>query len=395
MAYDFDRVIERRGTNCSKWDADPRMIEGADYPVGSPLPLWIADMDFEVAPEITRALTERARHGIFGYTIIPDSCYDAIIDWEARRHGWRIEREWIQFAPGAVPAAHMAVQAFCQPGDRIIIQQPVYYPFFRTVLDNGAQIANNPLVLRNGRYEIDFEGFERQARDPRTTLFILCSPHNPVGRVWSREDLERLGDICARNGVRVFADELHCDILMPGCKHHPFGNVDAVCRDNSMTVIAPSKTFNLAGLQATVVITPNPRMRLLYENVLARNSIPRPNLFAITGLEAAYKHGERWLDELLVYIKGNYDFLVSYLEERLPKVRVMPLEGTFLAWMDFNALEPDPYLLQKRMLTEANVWLDEGWVFGPEGNGFERLVLACPRSILEEALDRIVRAFGR
>lgn len=395
MAYDFDRVIERRGTNCSKWDADPRTIEGADYPVGSPLPLWIADMDFEVAPEITRALTERARHGIFGYTIIPDSCYDAIIDWEARRHGWRIEREWIQFAPGAVPAAHMAVQAFCQPGDRIIIQQPVYYPFFRTVLDNGAQIANNPLVLRNGRYEIDFEGFERQARDPRTTLFILCSPHNPVGRVWSREDLERLGDICARNGVRVFADELHCDILMPGCKHHPFGNVDAVCRDNSMTVIAPSKTFNLAGLQATVVITPNPRMRLLYENVLARNSIPRPNLFAITGLEAAYKHGERWLDELLVYIKGNYDFLVSYLEERLPKVRVMPLEGTFLAWMDFNALEPDPYLLQKRMLTEANVWLDEGWVFGPEGNGFERLVLACPRSILEEALDRIVRAFGR
>ena len=395
MAYDFDRVIERRGTNCSKWDTDPRTIEGVDYPVGSPLPLWIADMDFEVAPEITRALTERARHGIFGYTIIPDSCYDAIIDWEARRHGWRIEREWIQFAPGAVPAAHMAVQAFCQPGDRVIIQQPVYYPFFRTVLDNGAQIANNPLVLRNGRYEIDFEGFERQARDPRTTLFILCSPHNPVGRVWSREDLERLGDICARNGVRVFADELHCDILMPGCKHHPFGNVDAVCRDNSMTVIAPSKTFNLAGLQATVVITPNPRMRLLYENVLARNSIPRPNLFAITGLEAAYKHGERWLDELLVYIKGNYDFLVSYLEERLPRVRVMPLEGTFLAWMDFNALEPDPYLLQKRMLTEANVWLDEGWVFGPEGNGFERLVLACPRSILKEALDRIVRAFGR
>ena len=395
MAYDFDRVIERRGTNCSKWDADPRTIEGADYPVGSPLPLWIADMDFEVAPEITRALTERARHGIFGYTIIPDSCYDAIIDWEARRHGWRIEREWIQFAPGAVPAAHMAVQAFCQPGDRVIIQQPVYYPFFRTVLDNGAQIANNPLVLRNGRYEIDFEDFERQARDPRTTLFILCSPHNPVGRVWSREDLERLGDICAKNGVRVFADELHCDILMPGYKHHPFGNVDAVCRDNSMTVIAPSKTFNLAGLQATVVITPNPRMRLLYENVLARNSIPRPNLFAITGLEAAYRHGERWLDELLVYIKGNYDFLVSYLEERLPRVRVMPLEGTFLAWMDFNALEPDPYLLQKRMLTEANVWLDEGWVFGPEGNGFERIVLACPRSILEEALDRIVRAFGR
>ena len=180
-------------------------------------------MDFEAAPEITQALAERVRHGVFGYTFVPDSCYEAIIDWEARRHGWKIEREWIQFAPGAVPAAHMAVQAFCQLGDRVIVQRPVYYPFFRTVLNNGAQIANNPLRLRNGRYEIDFEDFERQASDPRTTLFILCSPHNPVGRVWTREELERLGAICARHDVRVIADELHCDILMPGHKHYPFG----------------------------------------------------------------------------------------------------------------------------------------------------------------------------
>ena len=395
MAYDFDKVIERRGTHCSKWDTDPRTIEGADYPLGSPLPLWIADMDFEAAPEITQALAERVRHGVFGYTFVPDSCYEAIIDWEARRHGWKIEREWIQFAPGAVPAAHMAVQAFCQPGDRVIVQRPVYYPFFRTALNNGAQIANNPLRLHNGRYEIDFEDFERQASDPRTTLFILCSPHNPVGRVWTREELERLGAICARHDVRVIADELHCDILMPGHKHYPFGGLNAACRDNAMTIIAPSKTFNLAGLQATVLITPDARMRRRFENVLTRNSIARPNLFAVTGLEAAYTHGEKWLDELLVYIKGNYDFLADYLKERLPQVRVMPLEGTFLAWLDFRALEPDPRALQKKMLTEADVWLDEGWVFGPEGDGFERIVLACPRSILKDALDRIVRAFGK
>ena len=397
MAYDFDKVIDRRGTNCSKWDADPnKTIPGVEYPVDRDiLPVWVADMDFEVAPEITEALAERVRHGIFGYTKVPDACYDAIIAWQERRHGWRIKREWITFTPGAVSAAHMAMQAYCQVGDNAIIQPPVYYPFYRTVHNNGGLLSCSCLRRSGSRYEMDLDDFERRAAEARTTIFILCSPHNPVGRVWSREDLERLGDICARNGVRVFADELHCDILMPGYKHHPFGNVDAVCRENSMTVIAPSKTFNLAGLQATILITPDPRMRLLYENVLARNSIPRPNLFAITGLEAAYKHGERWLDELLVYIEGNYDFLVNDLQERLPQVRVMPLEGTFLAWMDFNALEPDPYLLQKRMLTEANVWLDEGWVFGPEGNGFERIVLACPRSILKEALDRIVRAFGR
>lgn len=395
MAYDFDKIVERRGTSCVKWDSDPRRIEGTDYPVGDPLPLWIADMDFEAPPEITQALVERARHGIFGYTLVPDSCYDAIIAWEAKRHGWRIEKDWIHFLPGAVPAAHMAVQAFCQPGDRIIVQQPVYYPFFRAALNNGAQIANNPLRLRGERYEIDFEDFERQARDPRTTLFILCSPHNPVGRVWSREELGRLDDICRRHDVRVFSDELHCDILMPGHRHCPFGSLNDACRDNSMTAIAPSKTFNLAGLHATVVITPDPGMRRRFENVLARNSIGQPNLFAVTGMEAAYAHGEKWLDELLIYLKENYDFMVDYLEERLPQVRVMPLEGTFLAWLDFSALESDTYVLQKRMLTEANVWLDEGWIFGPEGNGFERIVLACPRSILKEALDRIVKVFGK
>ena len=394
MPYDFDKVIERRGTNCSKWDGDPGTIDGVDYPVGSPLQLWIADMDFEAAPEITKALAERVRHGVFGYPIVPDSCYDAIIRWVERRHGWRIEREWIRFTPGAVPGAHMAVQAFCQPGDKVIVQTPVYYPFFRTVTDNGCHLAANPLRLTKGRYEMDFEDLERKAADPRASLLILCSPHNPVGRVWRREELARVGDICARHHVRVVADELHCDIIMPPHRHTPFASVNDVCRDISLTVIAPSKTFNLAGLEATVIVAPDDETRQRFDNVLSRNSITRPNLFAITALEAGYAHGEAWLDELLVYLKGNYDFLVESMRERLPQVKVTPLEGTYLAWMDFRALESDPAKLQRRMLTEAEVWLDEGWVFGPEGAGFERVVLACPRSILREAADRIVKAFG-
>jgi len=392
--YDFDKIIERRGTNSSKWDGDVRaIVEDVDYPVGELLPLWVADMDFEAAPEIREALADRVRHGIFGYSIVPDPCYDAIIAWEEKRHGWRMEKEWLLFAPGAVPAANMAIQAYCQPGDRVIIQRPVYYPFFRAILNNGTHIANNPLLEGNGTYEIDFDGFERLSRDPRSTFFIFCSPHNPVGRVWSPEEQERMGKICADNGVVVFADELHCDLVMPGHRHTPFGSLSAACRDNSVTVIAPSKTFNLAGLYATVVVIPDEKLRIKFNKVLARNNIQNLNLFAVTAMEAAYRYGEDWLDEALAYIHGNYEFLVTYLKEKLPLAKPFAMEGTYLAWVDFRALEKDPLKLQKRMLTEAGVWLDEGRIFGPEGDGFERIVLACPRSILKRALERIVAAF--
>lgn len=395
MAYDFDKVIDRRGTNCSKWDADPnKTIPGVEYPVDRDvLPVWVADMDFEVAPEITEALAERVRHGIFGYTKVPDACYDAIIAWQERRHGWRIKREWITFTPGAVSAAHMAMQAYCQVGDSAIIQPPVYYPFYRTVHNNGGLLSCNCLRRSGNRYEMDLDDFERRAAEDRTTLFILCSPHNPVGRVWREEELERIGEICMRHGVRVFADELHCDIVMPGYRHIPFANLTPEFAAHSITVISPSKTFNLAGLQATAAIIPDPEMRRRFENVKARNSLSDPNLFAITAMEVAYSRGDKWLDELLAYIKGNYDFLVEYAGEKLPKVKVMPLEGTYLAWMDFSAMESDERALQKRMLTRGKVWLDEGWIFGEGGAGFERVVLACPRSILKEAVDRMARAF--
>ena len=395
MAYDFDKVIDRRGTSCSKWDADPnKTIPGVEYPVDRDvLPVWVADMDFEVAPEITEALAERVRHGIFGYTKVPDACYDAIIGWQERRHGWRIKREWITFTPGAVSAAHMAMQAYCQVGDTAIIQPPVYYPFYRTVHNNGGLLSCSCLRRSGSRYEMDFDDFERRAAEDRTTIFILCSPHNPIGRVWREEELERVGEICMRHGVRVFADELHCDIVMPGYRHIPFAGLNPEFAAHSITVISPSKTFNLAGLQATAAIIPDPEMRRRFENVKARNSLSDPNLFAITAMEVAYSRGDKWLDEVLAYIKGNYDFLVEYMEKKLPKVKVMPLEGTYLAWMDFSAMESDERALQKRMLTRGKVWLDEGWIFGEGGAGFERIVLACPRSILKEAVDRMARAF--
>ena len=395
MAYDFDKVIDRRGTSCSKWDADPnKTIPGVEYPVDRDiLPVWVADMDFEVAPEITEALAERVRHGIFGYTKVPDACYDAIIPWQERRHGWRIKREWITFTPGAVSAAHMAMQAYCQVGDTAIIQPPVYYPFYRTVHNNGGLLSCSCLRRSGSRYEMDFDDFERRAAEDRTTIFILCSPHNPIGRVWREEELERVGEICMRHGVRVFADELHCDIVMPGYRHIPFAGLNPEFAAHSITVISPSKTFNLAGLQATAAIIPDPEMRRRFENVKARNSLSDPNLFAITAMEVAYSRGDKWLDEVLAYIKGNYDFLVEYMGKKLPKVKVMPLEGTYLAWMDFSAMESDERALQKRMLTRGKVWLDEGWIFGEGGAGFERIVLACPRSILKEAVDRMARAF--
>jgi cystathionine beta-lyase len=393
FTYDFDEIIDRRRTNSSKWDTVPGADVGVNYPVDDLLPLWVADMDFRAAPEITEALAEKVKHGIFGYPIVPESCYDAIVEWEEKRHGWHIEKEWIRLAPGAVPAAHMAVQAYCQTGDQVIVQRPVYYPFFRTILNNGAQIVNNPLKISGDSYEIDFDDLERQAAHPRTTFFILCNPHNPVGRVWRRDELERTGEICAAHDVLVLVDELHCDIVMPGYRHTPFAAINSTCRDNSVIVIAPSKTFNLAGLVGTVVVIPNRRLRQRFENILTQNSVGRPNMFAIAGMEAAYRHGGKWFDEALKYIHGNYEFLVNHLRENLPQVKPFRLEGTYLAWLDFRALETDPDRLQKRMLTEAKVWLDEGKIFGPEGNGFERIVLACPRSILKEALDRIAGAF--
>jgi cystathionine beta-lyase len=382
MEYNFDNVIDRHNTNSAKWDGG-----NADL-----LPMWVADMDFEVPQPVKDAIAKRAEHGIFGYSLPRKSYYEAIISWEKRRHGWAIEKEWITFSPGIVPAVHMLIRALAQPGDKVIVQTPVYYPFFNAILNNGCQIKKNSLKLPEKKYVMDFEDLERKVKDPRAKLLILCSPHNPVGRVWRREELVRLGELCLQHDVTVISDEIHCDLIFKGHKHLPFAALDERFAQNSMTCIAPSKTFNLAGLQTSAVIIPNARIRDRFTNVLASGGLKMPNPFGIAALEAAYNQGEPWLEQLMVYLSGNVDFLMRFVEERLPMVEVIKPEGTYLVWMDFRKLGLDPDALEGLMLKKARVWLDEGYIFGQEGQGFERINVACPRSVLNQGLQRIETA---
>ncbi len=382
MKYDFDRIIDRRGTNSYKWDlGDPDV-----------LPMWVADMDFEVPEPVLKAVVEKAQQGIYGYSVPGNSYFDAIVNWEKKRHGWEIQREWIVFSPGVVPGINMMVRAFTQPGDKVIVQTPVYYPFFRAIINNGCQIEKNPLKLENGKYHMDFKDLEQKASDPRANILILCSPHNPVGRVWTRDELERLGEICLRNKVLVISDEIHSDLVFKGSRHTPFALASRGWERNCLTCIAPSKTFNLAGLQTSAIIIQDPLMRRRFLNVLESNLSVIQNIFGITALEAAYTKGEEWLDELLEYLEGNLNFLVEYVRERLPMVEVIRPEGTYLVWMDFRKLGMDSGSLEKFMLEKAKIWLDEGYIFGREGEGIERINIACPRSVLAEGLSRIERA---
>ena len=379
MRYDFDQVHDRRNTHSSKWQ-----LEGRDL-----LPMWVADMDFQAPPPVVEAIERRARHGIFGYSMPGEGFYDAVAGWLERRHGWEIRKQWITFCPGIVPGLNMMVRALTHPGEKIIVQTPVYYPFYDVIVNNGCRIERNPLILEGGRYRMDVDDLERRARDPKVTAIILCSPHNPVGRVWTREELTRLGRICSDNEVLVISDELHFDLVLEGHTHTPFATLGDTFASNSITCIAPSKTFNLAGLQASTLIIPNKRLRNRYLNGSILN---RPNPFGIVALEAAYNHGEAWLEQLLEYLEGNLQFLREFLESRLPMIDLIEPEATYLAWIDFRALGLNKRALEDLMLNKAGVWLDEGYIFGEEGDGFERINLACPRSLLAEALGRIEAA---
>lgn len=382
MLYDFDRIHDRRNTHSTKWDSKPADI----------LPMWVADMDFESPRPVIEAIQRRVEHGIFGYTLTPDSLYEAVAGWVSRRHGWQLQKEWMYFVPGVVPAVHMLIQAFTRPGDKVILQTPVYYPFFRAVLNNGCQILNNPLRLENGRYTMDFEDLEKKASDPRARALILCSPHNPVGRVWTREELSTLGEICRRHGIVVISDEIHCDIVYRGYKHIPFASISGELADISATCIAPTKTFNLAGLKVSTVIIPNYKLRTLFEGVLDSCAVRGVNVLAMVAAEAAYRYGEEWLEQVLDYIRGNLEFLIDYVEKRIPSVKVIRPEGTYLVWMDFRSLGLNAQQLENLMLNTAKVWLDEGYIFGEGGEGFERINIACPRAILAEGLRRIEAA---
>lgn len=386
MEYNFNQVIDRHQTGSVKWDFNQQTFGREDV-----LPMWVADMDFQSPQPVIDALVERAKHGIYGYSDGMDAYTKALIDWLRQQHGWEVEREWITFSPGVVSALYWLVRALVQPGEKVLIQSPVYPPFFRAIENHGCEIVNSPLKLENERFLMDFEDLEVKLASG-VKLMILCNPHNPVGRVWTREELERLGKMCLDNDVIVISDEIHGDLIYEGYQHIPFASLSTELAAQSIVCTAPSKTFNLAGLQTSNIIISNPKYRNAFKKVLELNGIHHPNVFGITAMEAAYTHGQDWLEQLMKYLKGNVDYLLSFLKQELPQIQAVRPEGTYLAWLDFRALGMEPKALQAFLVQKAGVGLNAGYTFGPGGEGFERMNLACPRSVLEEGLQRIKEA---
>ncbi|EJP33698.1 putative C-S lyase [Prevotella sp. MSX73] len=379
--FDFDTVINRRGTNSYKWD----IVKEEDV-----IPLWVADMDFKAAPAILEALKKRVEHGVFGYTLVPDSYYEAIINWFARRHNWQIDRSWIIYTTGVVPAVSCAIKALTLPGEKVLIQTPDYNCFFSSIKNNGCEVAENELVHRGDSYEVDFEDFERQCADEKTTVFLLCTPHNPAGRVWTKEELERMNDICLAHGVRVISDEIHCELVMPGHRFTPFTAISDACRDNSVVLNSPTKAFNIAGLQIANIICADPAMRRRIDRAVNINEVCDVNPFGVVALQAAYNESEEWLDSLNHYIWGNYLALKEFIAKELPRLEVTRLEGTYLAWVDIKATGLTSDEAYGKLMKEGRVYVNSGTMYGRRaGEGYLRINLACPRATLLEGLKRM------
>lgn len=389
--YDFDKIIERRGTDCSKWDGFEERFPG--FNVKGALPMWVADMDFQAPEEVIEAVRKKAEHGIYGYPCVKGKAFDtAVKNWIFKRHGWEIEEDWIVAVPGVVSAVTHAIQAFTEEGGGILIQTPVYYPFKdRCIKLNKRAAVESPLAVKNGAYEIDFTDFEKKASDENTKMFILCSPHNPVGKVWTPEELRRMVEICQRYNVLIFSDEIHSDLIMRGYRHTASGLVAE--HKNLICAYAPSKTFNLAGLKTSAVIVPDRELRSRYTSRLGVNEAAGLNIFGSAALEAAYTHGEDYLRELLDYLQGNIDFAFGFVKKNIPAAQVFVTEGTYFLWLDFRPSGLSVYEINKKILEEAKVAGDLGEWFGEEGKGFLRLNLACPRTVVAEAMERLKRVF--
>jgi cystathionine beta-lyase len=385
MNFDFDRIIPREGTDAVKLEWRKRLFGREDI-----LPMWVADMDFAVPPFVSEALKERAKHPIYGYSVLSESYFETIRGWQKRRMGWEIDKEWILFSPGIVTALNLLVETFTGPGDQIIVQPPVYFPFFWAVEKNGRTLLHNQLIEEKNRYFIDFDDLEQKAK-AGAKMLILCSPHNPVGRAWTREELERLGEICLEYGLLIISDEIHGDLLMPGQKHVPFASLSEDLAMNTITCIAPSKTFNLAGLFTSSIIIQNEAMRDKFRVTQERIHLS-PNIFGMVATQAAYSHGDDWLEQALSYIKQNAGVVERAFRERLPEVKVSPLESTYLMWLDIRGLGLADDEVGKILVEKAGVGLSPGKMFGPGGEGFQRMNIGCPRSILEEATERIINA---
>lgn len=387
MERDFDKVIDRHNTDCAKYDF------AAEY--GKPdglLPLWVADMDFQAPKAVTEKLEKISRFGIFGYSDTKDAYFNAVHDWYLERFGWEVKPEWLVKTPGVVFAVATAVRALTEPGDGVMIQQPVYYPFGNVIRDNDRKVINSPLVLENGIYRMDFEDFEEKLRSGTVKLFILCSPHNPVGRVWTEEELKKVGELCIKYNVPVVSDEIHCDFTYPGHNHCIFASLDERFAGNCIICTAPSKTFNLAGLQVSNLFIPNQEIRRKVRRAIKRTGYGGLNQMGIAACQAAYECGGQWLSELKVYLKENLDFLRDFVNDRLPGVKLVEPQGTYLVWLDLRELGMAPQQQDDFIINTAGLWLDTGAMFGEEGSGFERINIACPRTTLSAALEKLEKA---
>ena len=383
MKYDFDEIIPRRGTNSYKWDS------AGDADV---LPMWVADMDFRTAPPVVEALRKRVEHGIFGYVRVPDAYYAAVTNWFARRHDWQIEKEWIIYTTGVVPALSAVIKALTVPGDKVMVQTPVYNCFFSSIRNNGCGMITNPLIYRNGTYQINFADLEQKAADPNVKVLLLCNPHNPAGRVWTKQELTRIGDICIRNNVWVVADEIHCELVFPGHTYIPFASISQEFLMHSVTCTSPSKAFNLAGLQIANIISADTDIRTKIDKAINVNEVCDVNPFGVEALMAAYNDSEEWLEELKQYLFDNYNYLRAYFSEYLPEFPVSMLEGTYLVWVDCSVLNQSSDEIVKPLLEKEKLWVNEGSLYGEIGEGFIRINIACPRQQLIEGLNRLRRA---
>lgn len=379
MKHNFDLVPSRWNTNSYKYDSAPNQ---------EIIPLWVADMDFPTAPVVQEAILRRAQHPIFGYVKVPESFYQSTMNWFAHRHGWTIPRDAFIYTSGVVPAISAIIQGICKPGDKVLVQTPVYNCFFSSIRNSGCERVDSPLIYEDGTYRIDFEDFEQKASDPGVKVFLMCNPHNPAGRVWTREELTRLGEICLKHQVFVISDEIHCELVMPGYKYTPFASLSQEFMQNSAVCISPSKSFNIAGLQIANIIIADAEIQKKVDKAININEVCDVNPFGVEALQAAYTpEGEEWLMQLNDYIAGNYEYLCAFFLQELPQFPVTKLEGTYLAWIDVSSLNESSEQLEERLMEQQKVWINAGSMYGTEG--FIRINLACPRATLEEGLKRL------
>ena len=378
MPYNFDEPVNRRNTHSLKWDVKEQE-----------LPMWVADMDFQTAPEIQKAIRERAAHGVFGYSIVPEEWYQAYMGWWERRHHFSMEKEWLVFCTGVVPAISSMVRKLTTAGENVLVQTPVYNIFFNSIVNNGRNIAESPLQYDGNTYQMDFEDLERKLSDPQTTLMILCNPHNPVGRIWSREELEQVGELCRKYHVTVISDEIHCDLTSPDQEYIPFASVSENCKNTSITCMAPTKAFNLAGLQTAAVAVPSPNLRHKVWRGLNTDEVAEPNSFAVEAAVAAFTKGEAWLDALREYIHENKNFVENFLKKEDLHIRLVPSQATYLLWLDCQEMQGCAAEFTQYLREYTGLYLSDGQQYGESGCSFIRMNIACPKSRLEDGLKRL------